>query len=90
MWVRKQVRELNQRFEERLKFIQKEYDEALEELQDQCDHESTTHWQYKLDIYNEIASNNFGVLYRYKECLVCGKTECQLDDINDYDAEIKF
>lgn len=90
MIIRKLVRELNLRFEERIEFLQKEYQESLKELQDRCDHNVTTKWSYKLDDYGELAANVEGIPYRYQECLHCGFVDTKLDNINDYDAEITF
>lgn len=90
MTIRKRVRELNLRFEERIDFLKKQYEEELLELQAKCEHRAMTRWAYELDTYNELASNVDGTLYRFRECLDCGAVQKKLDDINDYESEVKF
>ena len=84
------MRELNTRFDERIDFLKKEYEQELLVLQAKCDHHNITKWRYELDTYGEICSNEEGILYKYRECLDCGVVQRRLDDINDYDSEVKF
>ncbi len=90
MWLRKRIRELNTRYEERVKFLQKEYEEELLVLQAKCDHSHTTPWHYEVDTYGEVASTAEGVLIRYRECYICGAAQKRVDDTNDYESEIPF
>jgi hypothetical protein len=90
MWLRKKVRELNTRYEERLEFLQKEYKEELLILQAKCDHSHSSNWSYEVDTYGEVASTADGILIKYRECYICGLVEKKVDDTNDYESEIEF
>ena len=86
----KQVRELNARYEDKQESLQKDYIDALKELQALCSHEKNTRWVYKTDTYGEPASTAMGALIKYRECEECGLLEAKIDDMNDYDSEIVF
>jgi len=85
-----QVRKLNARYEERQESLQREYKEALLELQAICKHNNMTKWSYTIDTYGEVACTENGLLIKYQECLDCGIINTKVDDINDYNSEIKF
>ncbi len=86
----KQVRALNARYDERQESLQKDYEEALRELQDMCSHESSAKWMYKIDLRGEVASTAEGILIKYRECPHCGLVEAKPDELNDYESEIPF
>ena len=88
--IRKEVRDLNARYEKILNTLEEEYLDALGELQAKCLHTRFSRWKYEIDTKGELASNEYGVLYKYRECQDCGLVERKLDDINDYDSEVKF
>ena len=90
MTVRTRVRDLTTRYEQRKRFLQKEYKEELTILQAKCDHSDMTRWQYEIDTYGEVASTAEGVLIKYRECLNCGIVQSREDNINDYDSEVEF
>ena len=86
----KQVRELNARYDQRQKSLQKEYLEVLLELQSECGHKNITRWEYKVDTTGEVASTSEGILIQYRECLDCGKIDSRTNEINNYNSEIIF
>jgi len=90
MIIRKKIRALVQRYEERKSFLDKEFNEELLVLQAKCDHSDMTRWQYEIDTYGEVASTADGIMIKYRECLICGVTQSKPDDINDYDSEVKL
>lgn len=90
MTIRSKVRELTTRYEQRKRFLHKEYKEELTILQAKCEHEEVTRWQYEIDTYGEVASTAEGVLIKYRECLNCGIVQTKVDDTNDYESEVEF
>jgi hypothetical protein len=90
MSVRSKVRELTTRYDQRRRFLLKEYKEELTNLQAKCDHSEMTCWKYEIDTYGEVASTGEGVLIKYRECLNCGIVQSEEDNINDYDSEVEF
>ena len=90
MSIVSRVRNLNIRYNQRLNFLQKEYEEELSKLQVKCTHENSTDWEYKVDIKGQIASTEEGLLIKYKECRDCGFNESKTDDRNDYNSVVLF
>ena len=90
MTIRKRVRDLTTRYNDRKRFLQKEYKEELNTLQAKCDHAEVTQWKYEIDTYGEVACTWEGVLIKYRECLNCGIVQSEVDNINDYDSEVEF
>ena len=90
MTIRSKVRDLTTRYDQRRRFLLKEYKEELNILQAKCDHSDTTRWKYEIDTYGEVASTWEGVLIKYRECNDCGMVFSEVDDTNDYDSEVEF
>ena len=64
------------------------YKDDLQEVQRMCSHE-LSRYEYRLDTYGEIATNEEGTCYMYAECRNCGHIARKLRD-EFYDSEIPF
>jgi len=83
--IRKSIRALHTAYDE----ATDKYKDDLQVVQGMCSHSKVSKWEYRLDTYGEIASNEDGICYVYQECYNCGKVERKLRD-NYYDSEIPF